>query len=141
MSGVIPRGIPLRVVASVVLFNSFNGCTKLSITIFTDGCPFPRSISQWFFESNSDTVLTVPHIHWSLPACHTPYTCGAVNVVPAAAPLSGAVAISSLSVSVFFVSFWHDWIKSKAVNVIADKIAFPVFIKKVLLMNIFGTNK
>jgi len=55
----MPIGTPSTVWASVVWFSSRSGLTKLRLTRFTDGTPSPRSISQWFCESNSAMSRTV----------------------------------------------------------------------------------
>jgi len=68
----MPRGMPFRVCASVVFCSSLRGCTKLSTTTFTEGRPSPRSMSQWFFASNSVDVRGALHVHASLPQCHAP---------------------------------------------------------------------
>jgi hypothetical protein len=72
ISGVMPRGMPFRVVASVVWRSSFSGCTKLRTTRLTLGRPSPRSMSQWFMLSNSVTVRTVPQMQASLLQCQAP---------------------------------------------------------------------
>ena len=74
MSGVIPRGTPLSVPASVVWFSSFSGWTKLRITRLTEGAGRrrARSISQWFFESNSATVRAVAQVQASSLQCQAP---------------------------------------------------------------------
>ena len=72
----MPRGTPFSVPASVVWFSSLSGWTKLRITRLTDGAgrggAAVRSISQWFFESNSATVRAVAQVHASSLQCQAP---------------------------------------------------------------------
>jgi hypothetical protein len=61
-------------VPSVVPFSRRSGFTKLSTTRLTDGRPVPslRSISQWFWLSNSSTLRTLPQVQASFEQCHAP---------------------------------------------------------------------
>src|SRR5579864_2283429 len=70
----MPRGTPLRLAESVVLFSSFTGLTKLMTTRFTDGWPLPRSISQWFLTSKSVMSRTADQLQPSLLHSQAPYT-------------------------------------------------------------------
>jgi hypothetical protein len=89
----MPRGTPFNVWASVVCWRRRCGCTKLSTTRFTEGRPSPRSISQWFFASNSATLRTVLQVQKSLPQCQAPYSCtGEATCAEAEAPASRAAA-------------------------------------------------
>src|ERR1043166_253747 len=74
MSVVMPRGTPLRSPASVVWLSSRSGLTKLITTRLTEGRPSPRSISQWFWLSNSATVRTLAQVQASLLQCQAPKT-------------------------------------------------------------------
>src|SRR5438270_9248761 len=85
MSAVMPRGVPLRVCASVVPFSRRSGLTKLKTTRFADGRPSPRSISQWLLWSKSVMSRTLPHRQASLEQCQAPYTCGGVGAAATAA--------------------------------------------------------
>src|SRR5262245_44792858 len=72
IAGVMPRGTPLTVPASLVWLRSFSGWTKLRITRLTAGWPpFPLT-SQAFFEANSVTVRSVAHVQASSLQCHAP---------------------------------------------------------------------
>src|SRR5437868_11089875 len=80
----MPTGIPFTLPASLVLFISLSGFTKLRTTRFTDGNPdpSPRSMIQWFAVSKSVILRTAPQPHPSLLQCHVPYT--AIGCVVAA---------------------------------------------------------
>src|SRR6185503_14797683 len=114
-------GIPSDVPASLVLFSSRNGCTKLNEIRFTEGEPSPRSINQRLRVLKSVMLRTVDQVQKSLPQCQAPYIVTPVKAATGfgftGTPIKSEANTRRLSTNILSIPlFLRSWIEGRCLK-------------------------